>query len=72
VSHGSARLPLTLPRASIRRFGSPRPSSQAGPFSPCSIAIVAAVPATRQWSATTLTLERPDTGQPLRGSRMWE
>jgi hypothetical protein len=37
-----------------------------------SIAIVDAVPAIKQCSATTLTLERPWTGQPSRGSRRCE
>ena len=62
-------VPLISPASFMRRFGSPSSSSQRAPsLAPFSIATVVAVPATRQRSATTLTLRMPVTGQPVRGS----
>ena len=64
-----ASVPLSSPASSMRRFGRPRSSSQRAPSrAPFSIAIVVAVPAIRHRSATTLTLRKPVTGQPVRGS----
>lgn len=67
---GSSSEPPVSPSTVIHRQGSCRCCSQAGPSASLSIAMVAALPATTQCGATTLTAARRRTGQPVRGLRM--
>src|SRR5690606_8022199 len=59
--------PPELPCTSTHKCGRSRVSSQAGPLSSLSMAIVEALPATTQKSAITLTAVKWRTGQPVLG-----
>src|SRR5439155_13754243 len=67
---GGASGPPMLPRTSTQKWGKSKLSSQAGPPSSLSMAIVEALPATTQRSPTTLTEARWRTGHPVLGLRI--